>query len=209
VALADLIAALEADVERKAVDEHEAGRREAEHIGVTSAQRLTQQRAELLAMHEASRRRVLAGEVAEAETAIRARLLDARERVLGRIFDRVREQLPGLQSGEPYRSGLANELADALTYVQGADDVMVRCAPSLVSALRPLLAAGTALRLEADASILAGFRVLAGGGRVEVDRTLETRLRRLAPQLRIDIVRRLEAAATETGRPGSGEHALG
>jgi len=208
VALADLIAALEADVERTAVEEREAGRREAEHIRESSAQRLAGLRAELLAKHETTRRRMLAAEVADAEAVIRTRLLGARERVLTDVFDRVRERLPALQAAGPYRSGLADELNEAFSYVEGADDIVVRCAPSLVQPLRPLLARLTNARLEADDSIRAGFRVFARDGHVEVDQTLEARLRRLAPLLRIDIVRRLETAA-EQAATGDATDALG
>jgi vacuolar-type H+-ATPase subunit E/Vma4 len=208
MALADLIAALEADVVRKAAEEREAGQREAERIHVETAQRIAAQRVDLLARHESTRRRLMAAHVAGAEGEVRAKVLAARERVLAAIFERVLDRLPALQATGTYRNTIAIELEDALSYVDGEDDLVVRCAPGLVQTLRPLLTARLNARLEADDAIRAGFRVIANGGRVEVDHTLESRLRRLAPALRIDIVRRLEAVA-ERACTGQVPHALG
>jgi vacuolar-type H+-ATPase subunit E/Vma4 len=204
--MAQLVAALEADVKRKVTEELEAGRALAERILRTAQERVARERAELLAERETSTRRRLALQAAESEARLRRHLLEAREAALSRVLDRVRQDLAELQTSGAYRQALADELADAFAYVAGEADIVVRGAPGLAPMLARLLD-GRPLRLEPDATITAGFRILANGGRIEVDKTLESRLRRMEPQLRIEIVRQLETRALAAADGGA--HALG
>jgi vacuolar-type H+-ATPase subunit E/Vma4 len=202
VALKDLIAALEAEVEEKVAHELEAARNEAARIAAESAQLIARRRAELFSAREASIRRELAGELAEAEARVRTDWLAARESVIRKVLDVVRSRLPNLQQDDAYRNAFAGEVADALSYVE-ARDVIIRCAPGIAPHMARLLEGRSWMRIENDASISAGFRVIAENGRVEVDKTLDTRLRRLEPQLRIEIVRRLETELPGPGQKGN------
>ncbi len=205
MALADLIAALEADVERQAADILAAGRAEAERIRQTTADALARRRAERLAQHEQQSRHALARQLTQAEARLRGELLAAREALLTSVLAGARTQLAGLQKGEVYQRLLADELLDALSYAD-PHGAVVRCPPALAAPARAALNSGhESVMVEEDAAMGAGFRVIAEGGRVEVDQTLETRLRRLEPRLRIEIVQRVERVATA----GEDGHALG
>jgi vacuolar-type H+-ATPase subunit E/Vma4 len=202
VALKDLIAALEAEVEEKVAHELDSARNEAARIAAESAQWIARRRAELLSAREASIRRELAGQLAEAEARVRTEWLAARESVILKVLDLVRSRLPHLQQDDAYRNAFAREVADALSYVD-PKDVVIRCAPGIAPHMARLLDGRNGMCIENDASIIAGFRVIAENGRVEVDKTLDTRLRRLEPSLRIEIVRRLEAELPRAGLEGN------
>jgi vacuolar-type H+-ATPase subunit E/Vma4 len=192
MALTDLIAALEAEVAEKAAAEIEAGRREAERITLESQQSIARRRAELLAGREAVLRRDLMPEYAEAEASLRVQWMAARERVIRDVLRRAEAALPGLQDRDAYQIALAGEVTDALSYVEPRG-VVVRSSRALLARLSRLLDRRSWVTVELDDTIRAGFRVVAEDGRIEVNKTIESRLRRMEPRLRMEIVHRLEA----------------
>ena len=203
MALTDLMAALAADVQAKAEQELEAGRREAERIRRESDEAIARRRAELLSAHESATRRSLMEKAAEAESAVRGKLLAAREEVIRQVLTAVHSRLSSVQTGADYLAIVPEELREALSYVPDVD-VEIRCSPALVTHLTRFTA-NRAIRIMADSGIVAGFRISAEGGRVQVDQTLETRLARLEPVVRMQIVRQLEQwdAAQHNGGGGA------
>jgi vacuolar-type H+-ATPase subunit E/Vma4 len=71
--------------------------------------------------------------------------------------------------------------------------VVVRSSRALLARLSRLLDRRSWVTVELDDTIRAGFRVVAEDGRIEVNKTIESRLRRMEPRLRMEIVHRLEA----------------
>jgi vacuolar-type H+-ATPase subunit E/Vma4 len=192
MALTDLIAALETEVGEKAAAEIETGQREAARIALESQQSIARRRAELLSAREAALRRELVPEYAESEARSRVAWLAARESVIRNVLRHAEASLPRLQESDAYGNAFADEVTDAMSYVE-PEDVVVRCSRALHARMARLLDGRSWVTIEIDDTIRAGFRVVAEGGRVEVDKTLESGLRRLEPLLRMEIVHRLEA----------------
>jgi vacuolar-type H+-ATPase subunit E/Vma4 len=110
-------------------------------------------------------------------------VLEARERLLERVFAAARGELPAAAAGAGYRAGLPAALAGALAAVGGAEAV-IRCPEALARDLERLRPPATPpVRVVVDPAAGSGFRVTSTDGAVEVDETLESRLDRLRPEL--------------------------
>ncbi len=138
------------------------------------------------AEYTAEARRAVA---AEKHAAMELTLM-ARTRLVDRVLQRVRAQLPEVAGGDAYRSGLPGELERALAFVEG-EEIAVRCSTDLVEAVRDTLRAQPGVEVEPDAGLSSGFIVAGDGGAVLVDGRLETRVDRLASALAIEIHWRL------------------
>jgi len=159
-----------------------AARAEAEEIAAEAKRSIEERRRELMADKEAEYgadvRRAIA---AERHAAMRDVLL-ARTALVGRVLERARALLPQAVESQDYLSGLDSELAEALKFVEG-DEVVVRCSPTLESAVRKALTERPQVEVEAETGTGSGFIVLGGGGTVLVDvvplrRTANARMRR-------------------------------
>lgn len=128
--------------------------------------------------------------VALAVRAERGAELNARARTRDRIFTAVRDRLAAVGQGEAYRNSLAKRFGAAAAAV-GDEAAEVRCAPGLESALAPLLAGHSGLRVATDPAIVAGFLIHTDDGRLVVDETLEHRLAAETGALSLAAVRAL------------------
>ncbi len=168
-----------------------AARAEAEEIAAEAKRSIEEQRRELMADKEAEYgadvRRAIA---AERHAAMRDVLL-ARTALVGRVLERARALLPQAVESQDYLSGLDSELAETLKFVEG-DEVVVRCSPTLESAVRKALTERPQVEVEAETGTGSGFIVLGGGGTVLVDGWLDTRIDRLASSFAIEIHARLK-----------------
>lgn len=128
------------------------------------------------------------------------RLLLERESGLARILDRARDRLPGALADERYRSSIEDQIASVLEYV-GDQAAEIRAPETLCQAIQQVVAARPRTVVVADPDAGSGFRLVAGDGRLEVDATLERRLDRVWPTLRIELARSLEEgdAAPDVG----------
>ena len=186
--LEELIGELERDGRERLDRELEAARAEAERRSGEAAARRERRRAEALAALDRELEAESAVALAEARRRARAGVLAAREAMLERVFDAARTRL-----GEAARSSAATglferTLEESLLVVAGSP-IVVRVSPALEAFVRERLAGREDVRLDVDGSTGSGFVVAAADGSVEVDGTLEGRLARLAPRLRVEVLR--------------------
>jgi vacuolar-type H+-ATPase subunit E/Vma4 len=120
--------------------------------------------------------------------------LDARARLLDRVFDAARELFPAAVGEAAYRDALPAQLAAALA-AAGDDPAVVLGAKALIPRLRAALPRDSRAEVRADAGVGPGFRVTAADGAMEVDATLEGRLERLRPALAIVLIAGLGESA--------------
>lgn len=169
----------------------EAARRDAARARPEAAAETDRERAARLEAIDAGHRTALARESEAARQHGTVTLLQARRRAVERVLTAVRARLAEAVADTSYLTAMAAELDDALAVLGGK--------PAILEA-PPALAAIARRRPDAPQEILdypdlAGFRLRSADGSVEVDATLEERLRRLAPAIAIEVVRALEEAA--------------
>ncbi len=178
MAIEQLLAVLEQDAEAERQTILAEARSEADRIRREAAERATERRAQLLAPRERAWRQAAALAVEEARQQGRTEILAARAGLLDRIFAMVRSRLPAMLRDSRYHGALADQLADALTYV-GDQPCIVRCPPPIGDTLRSITAGREAVTVVEDPNAPPGFTVRSPEDRVVVDQTLEGRLERL------------------------------
>jgi vacuolar-type H+-ATPase subunit E/Vma4 len=189
VALDDLLTRLRRQAEDQATALVDAGRHAAEEIA--------EQAGAAAAAVRAERRRALeAGLQAEAAVAIEAarsdaalRLLQARRQTIDAILARLERLLPETAADPRYLASAAEEFDRALDVLDGRPAVV---SASTALAERVLARASASVEIRADPAV-AGFRVRSTDGRIEIDATLDARLRRLTPALAIELARAMDA----------------
>lgn len=169
----------------------EAARRDAERARTAAAAETERERAARLEAIEAGHRAALAQESEAARQRGTIALLTARRRAVERVLTEVRARLAEAAADAGYLAAMAAELDDALAVLGGRPGIL-EAPPALAEVARRHPAAPREIIERTD---LAGFRLRSADGRVEVDATLEERLRRLAPAIAIEVVRALEEAA--------------
>jgi vacuolar-type H+-ATPase subunit E/Vma4 len=190
VALEELLARLERDGRTKADAVLEAARAEARRVASESEERVTRRRRDSLEALEAELRVATERLIAAAREAARRQVLSARERMLDRVFRAAEERLAEFARSEAYVSRLAEDLAEARSYL-GEAPAVVRCAPELSARVRAVIVDQTGLSVEEQPHAEPGFVLVAADGSVEVESTLTARLKRLRPVLSIEVLERL------------------
>ncbi|HEX9610455.1 MAG TPA: V-type ATP synthase subunit E [Gemmatimonadales bacterium] len=191
--LADLLAVLERDAEAQAEAELAAARAAATRIETDAAARLDGRRADYVTARQAELRAATERAIAEAQWRARAGVLEARQRLLDRVFAAARKELPGVARDPAFLDRLPRDLAAARAYV-GDARVTARCRPEIAAAVRALAATNGAVTVVEDETAGTGVRLMAADGSVEVDDTLEARLERWLPRLALAVMRRLAEA---------------
>jgi vacuolar-type H+-ATPase subunit E/Vma4 len=194
MALEDLIQVLrrEADAEVAAI--LAAATTEVDAIRARSETDLASRRSALLAEQEASRQSSVELALAVARRGARREVLEARERLLQRVFAASRARFPDALATAEYRAALAGQLAEATECLPPGRGTL-RYHPALKPELRQLVGARGGIRLVPDSSIGSGFGLVSEDGAMEIDGTLEDRLMRLETRIRQQVVADLE---TET-----------
>lgn len=190
--LEHLLEALERDADAQAEQILAQARAEADRITTESTAALERRRCEAIAASESARHRDVEHAVALARREARRSILEARERLLERVFAAARAGLPGAVAGPAYRASLPAALRGALGAL-GGDRAVIRCPATLAAELeraRPP-GAGT-VPVQVDQVAGNGFRVVSDDGAVEVDDTLESRLDRLRSVLARRVLAQLE-----------------
>lgn len=131
--------------------------------------------------------------LAAARRDTRRAVLEARERVLERVFEAARARFVPALASEDFLRELPDQWEQALACL-GDRPGTLRCHPAIRSQLAGRLPPGGRVKLEADPAVGAGFRLLSEDGRVEIDGTLEDRLVRQATRMRQLVVRELGEA---------------
>jgi vacuolar-type H+-ATPase subunit E/Vma4 len=194
VALEHLLASLEREAVAQAESLVADARARAATATAAAEARVAGRRRELLDERERRQRATAETALVAARRAARGRALEARARLLERVFAVASARLPSVIGEDAFRAVLPARLAAARACLGGAPAVL-RCAPSLATELRRR-AKGDGVAVEPDAAVATGFLVATRDGAVEVDETLQHALERRRPRLALDVVRALDGDGT-------------
>ena len=193
MALEELLEVLrrEADAEAAAIlaDAHT----EAEAIGARCEADLASRSDSFRSEQDAVRQSAVELAVAQARRDSRREMLQARERMLERVFARALERFPEALTAAEYLDGLSSQLSEALNCLADRPGT-VRCHPRLERELKLLVGTRHGVSLVIDASVGAGFKVASDDGAVEIDGTLEGRLDRARNRMKQQVMAALEEA---------------
>jgi vacuolar-type H+-ATPase subunit E/Vma4 len=193
--LEHLLDALERDANAQIDQLLVQARAEADGVTAAATAALAQRRGAAAEARERTRRLEVEQAVTRARRSARRSVLEARERLLERVFTAARNALPAAAAGAGYRAGLPAALAGALAALGDAEAV-IRCPEPLVRDLERLRPPATPpVQVVVDPAAGSGFRVASADGAVEVDDTLETRLDRLRPDLARQVLAQLGLAS--------------
>jgi vacuolar-type H+-ATPase subunit E/Vma4 len=193
--LEHLLEALERDAAAQAEQILAQARAEADRISTASAAALERRCREATAAHDSARVREVEHAVTLARREARRSLLEARERLLERVFAAARGELPAAAAGSAYRASLPTTLRGALSAV-GGDHAVIHCSEALAPELERARPRGAkTVSVKVDPAGGSGFRVVSADGAVEVDATLESRLDRLRSVLARRVLAQLERDA--------------
>jgi vacuolar-type H+-ATPase subunit E/Vma4 len=190
--LEHLLEALERDANAQIEQLLAQARAEAEGLTTAMAAALAQRQGAAADARERTRLIEVEQAVTRARRAARRSVLEARERLLERVFTVARGELPAAAAGPAYRSGIPAALAGALAAI-GGEEAVIRCPQTLAQDLeRSRPSATPPVPVVVDPAAGSGFRVASADGAIEVDDTLESRLDRLRPALARLVLARLE-----------------
>jgi len=173
VALDELLAALTRDAQAEADRVLTTARAEAASIAAASETEVDRRRANVLDTRMAELEQDVERALSEARLAARREVLEARERLLDRVFAAVKEGLAGALDHPRFREGLPQRLAEGLSAFGPAETVVVAAPPRLAATVKRLLDGRASL--EKDPAIL-GVCLRSADGAVRVDATLDARL---------------------------------
>ncbi len=191
MALDDLLAALERETSERIAAEGATARAEAERLLAGAEERVARRRAEALARERDHLERAFGGEIAGAAREAERAVLLAREALLARVLDRVRERLAA-EPPSPARIG--GLVLQALGYA-GTVPVEVRVTPELVAALSASLGSRLNGALRPDPAVCGGALLRTTDARLEVDASLAGLLRTRESEARMRILAALEPGA--------------
>ncbi len=190
--LEHLLEALERDANAQIEQLLAQARAEADGLTTAMAAALAQRQGAAADARERTRLIEVEQAVTRARRAARRSVLEARERLLERVFTVARGELPAAAAGPAYRSGIPAALASALAAI-GGEEAVIRCPQTLAQDLeRSRPSATPPVPVVVDPAAGSGFRVASADGAIEVDDTLESRLDRLRPALARLVLARLE-----------------
>jgi vacuolar-type H+-ATPase subunit E/Vma4 len=188
---ADLSTELRHRAEKTAESILSAARAEADGIVSDTERHIEERRTKVLSNKEEEyRSKARARIAAERDAAMRAMLL-AKTHLVDRVLQAAKALLPEAARRTASARALQGELGEALAFV-GGEGATVRCSEELASAIREAVRGRPGVTIESHPELGPGFIVVGTGRSVVVDRTLQTRLDRLAPTLAIEIHKRLE-----------------
>lgn len=190
--LDQLLAALERDAREQADRLVAEARAEAERVRDAAERDIARRRAATEGAREREHHAALEQALSNVRRAARRDVLEARDRLLARVFSAARAALPAAINTPAYRATLPRRLEAGLACFDGAEPVVVRCSPPLVDVVQAALPPRADVRVRGDPEAGSGFRLTTPDGAIEVDDTLETRLAARRPRLARAALRRLD-----------------
>jgi vacuolar-type H+-ATPase subunit E/Vma4 len=187
-----LLAALERDATAQAERLVAEARVTADRLTSAAAEAIERRRGETLGAYEREQRAVVQAALSTARRAARRDVLEARERLLDRVFATARAALPQALAHQAYRAALPERLAAALACVEEAGEAALRVPAALAADVRTAVSGNGRVTVRVDHAAGSGFRLATADGSLEVDDTLETRLDAQRPRLARDVLRQLE-----------------
>jgi vacuolar-type H+-ATPase subunit E/Vma4 len=191
MALEELLQVLRRETEAEAAAILAAARAEAEAIQIRCEADLAARGESFRSEQETVRRSAVELAVAQARRESRRDMLEARERMLARVFARAQEQFPKTLRTTEYQAALSTQVSEALNCL-AARAGSVRCHPELAPALAPMLSTRQGVTVTVDASVGSGFKVASEDGTVEIDGTLEGRLERTRNRMKQAVMAALQ-----------------
>lgn len=195
MALERLLASLEHEATAQADALLAQARAAATRVAAASAERAAVRKRETLDARERAQRMHAELALARARRAARARVLEARARLLARVFAAAGDALAAAARSAAFTEALGQRLAAARVCL-GEGDVVVRCAPALVEPIRQLVRGQREIAVRADAAVATGFVMATGDGAIAVDETLATRLSRRQQELALAVMAALDVRAS-------------
>jgi vacuolar-type H+-ATPase subunit E/Vma4 len=191
VPLDQLLAALERAAQEQAERVVADARTEAERISANAEQETARRRDTAVGSRERELRAALEQALSKSRRAARREVLEARDRLLARVFAAAREALPAAIETPAYRAALPQRVAAALSCLDPGEQVVLRCTSSLAETLATEFSGKPGISVREDVEVGSGFRLGTVDGSVEVDDTLETRLAARRAALAREALRRL------------------
>jgi vacuolar-type H+-ATPase subunit E/Vma4 len=187
VALPELLAALRAQAATRREEELTRADAEAERIRAESRASLAKRKAvhverAIRDANDAARR-----SLSEARSEAAASVLQARDRLLGRVRVALTERTRTAIDDLEYRASLGEKLVAALERLPPGK-VIVRTPPQLADALARGARSRQGVVVEADADVGAGFVAVSPESCVEIDGTLETSLEHRWPRIAVSVL---------------------
>jgi len=191
MALEELLQVLRRETEAEAAAILADARAEAEAIRARCEADLASRSLRFQREQETVRQSAVELAVTQARRESRRDMLEARERMLARVFARAQERFPeALLTGE-YQAALSAQVDEALDCL-AARPGTVRCHPKIEPSLAPLLGTRGNVTVTVDESVGSGFKVASNDGSVEIDGTLEGHLERTRNRMQQMVVAALE-----------------
>ena len=190
MALDELLRTLRQEAEAEVAAIRAAAQTEADAIRARNAIDLGRRRDALAAERERERRSAVELALSAARREARRAVLEARERLLVRVFASAHGRFAGALGTDAYRAGLPALLEEGLAAL-GDRRGTLTAHPLALGALAPMVDAAR-LTAVADPATGAGFRITSADGAVEINATLEDRLTRLEQRLRQEVIAALE-----------------
>jgi vacuolar-type H+-ATPase subunit E/Vma4 len=188
VALPELLEALRAEAaERRAA---ELARADAETARIREESRASLERRRAEHVERAARDATEAARrsLAEARSQAARSMLEARDRLLGRIRGALEERTRNMNRDPEYRAAVAEELVDALERLPPGR-VVVRTRPDLADVALRVAEAGPDRGVETAPDLGAGFVAVSPETGVEIDATLEVKLLHRWPRLAVAVMK--------------------
>ena len=147
--LEHLLAALERDATAQAERLVAEARATADRLTTTAAEMIARRRGETLGAHEREQHAVIQAALSAARRTARRDVLEARERLLDRVFATARTALPQALAHQVYRAALPERLAAALACVAESGEATLRVPDVLAADVRTSRRAAVAERARA------------------------------------------------------------
>jgi vacuolar-type H+-ATPase subunit E/Vma4 len=192
VALEKLIEVLRQGTEAEAAAILTAARTEADAIRARTEAEVAERRGREQAAREAERASAIELALTTGRRTARREELEARQRVLDRVFAAAAAEFGAALERPEYRAALQALVTEAVGCLGGREGTL-RCHPTLQRDLKRIVGSRPALRVVGDPATGSGFKLLSDDGAVEIDGTLEDRLVRRATRLAVEVAARLEA----------------
>jgi vacuolar-type H+-ATPase subunit E/Vma4 len=187
--LAHLLEALERDANGEIARLRAEAVAEADRITAASATLVEQRRRASLDEDERRGRHEVERALTIARRAARRALLEARQRMLDRVFAAARVALPAAVREPAFRATLPAAIVSALAAI-GPGPVIIHCPRAIAPDLKGFQPADR-ITVTADETVGSGFVMRAADGSIEVDDTLDGRLERSRPVLARRVLERL------------------
>ena len=191
MALEHLLGTLTREAEAEAGAILAAARAEAEAIRAQGEAARAARRSSVQTARDTDKRAAVALAVAEARRAGRREELEARQRVLDRVFAETRTRLHSLLDAPAFLAALPGRVEEAVACL-GSRPGTLRYHRALGQAIGRIAPERAGLRQVVDDDVGPGFRLNSDDGGLVVNGTLDDLLERQIPRLALAIVARLE-----------------